>query len=72
MTLKAIEESDPTNPGVQPRPTVGVQFVAIPEFTDLATKVSQDVSAAIAGRGSVDQALDNGQKLAEDVAEKYK
>ena len=49
-----------------------MQFVAIPEFTDLATKVSQDVSAAIAGRGSVDQALDNGQKLAEDVAEKYK
>ena len=72
ITLQAIEEADPTNPGVQPRPTVGVQFVAIPEFTDLATKVSQDVSAAIAGRGSVDQALDNGQKLAEDVAEKYK
>jgi sorbitol/mannitol transport system substrate-binding protein len=71
ITLKAIEEADPTNPGVQPRPTVGVQYVAIPEFTDLATKVSQDVSAAIAGRTTVDAALSSGQQLAQGVASKY-
>ena len=71
-TLKAIESADPTNPGVQPRPTVGIQFVDIPEFTDLGTKVSQDVSGVIAGKTTVDEALDNGQKLAEQVAEKYK
>ena len=56
---------------MQPRPTVGVQFVAIPEFQDLGTKVSQDIAAAIAGRGTVDEALDKGQKLAEDVAKEY-
>ncbi len=71
-TLQAIESADPTNPGVQPRPTVGVQFVAVPEFADLGTKVSQDISAAIAGRGTVKEALDKGQKLAEDVAAEYK
>jgi sorbitol/mannitol transport system substrate-binding protein len=71
ITLKSIEEVDPTDPGVQPRPTIGIQFVDIPEFADLGTKVSQSVSAAIAGRGSVQQALDQGQKLAEDVATKY-
>ncbi len=71
QTLSAIESADPTNPGVQPRPTVGVQFVAIPEFADLGTKVSQDVAAAMAGRGTVKDALDNGQKLAEDVAKNY-
>ena len=71
MTLQAIQEADPTDPGVQPRPTVGVQFVAIPEFQDLGTKVSQDIAAAIAGRGTVEQALDRGQELAEDVASKY-
>jgi sorbitol/mannitol transport system substrate-binding protein len=71
MTLRAIEEADPENPGVQPRPTVGVQFVDIPEFQDLGTKVSQDIAAAIAGRGTVKEALDKGQKLAEDVASKY-
>jgi sorbitol/mannitol transport system substrate-binding protein len=72
MTLKAIEEADPTNPGVQERPTVGVQFVGIAEFQDLGTKVTQDIAAAIAGRGSVEQALANGQKLAEEVAAKHK
>ncbi len=70
-TLKAIESADPTNPGVQPRPTVGIQFVDIPEFTDLGTKVSQDISGVIAGKKTVDEALENGQRLAESVAEKY-
>ena len=70
-SLAAIEAADPTNPGVQPRPTVGVQFVAIPEFQDLGTKVSQDISAAIAGRGSVKEALDKGQEMAEGVAKQY-
>jgi len=71
QTLQAIEEANPENPGVQPRPTVGVQFVDIPEFQDLGTKVSQDIAAAIAGRGTVDDALNKGQTLAEQVAKKY-
>ena len=70
-TLKAIEEADPVNPGVQPRPTIGIQFVDIPEFPDLGTKVSNDISAVIAGKKSVDEALNNGQKLAEQVSKKY-
>ena len=56
---------------MQPRPTIGVQFVDIPEFQDLGTKVSQDIAAAIAGRTTVDEALTKGQELAEDVAKKY-
>ena len=70
-TLQSIEDAKPTDPGVQPRPTVGVQYVAIPEFQDLGTKVSQDIAAAIAGRGTVKDALDKGQQLAEDVAKDY-
>jgi sorbitol/mannitol transport system substrate-binding protein len=72
VTLKSIEEANPTNPGVQPRPAIGVQFVDIPEFADLGTKVSQEVAACIAGNSTVEQALANGQKLAEDVAKKYR
>ncbi|MGW0470706.1 ABC transporter substrate-binding protein [Streptomyces coeruleorubidus] len=71
ITLKSIEGADPADPGTQPRPTVGVQYVAIPEFQDLGTKVTQEISAAIAGRTSVDKALDDGQKLAETVAKNY-
>ena len=72
ITLKAIQEVDPTNPGVQPRPTIGIQFVDVPEFADLGTKVGQDIAAAITGTQTVDQALANGQKLAEVVAKNYK
>jgi sorbitol/mannitol transport system substrate-binding protein len=72
ITLKSIEEVDPANPGVQPRPTVGVQYVTIPEFTDVATKISQDISAAIAGNGDVGPALENGQRLAQQAGDKYK
>ena len=72
ITLKSIQGADPKNPGVQPRPTVGVQYVTIPEFADLGTKVSQEVSSAIAGKTTVEKALADGQKLAEEVATKYK
>ncbi|MFK4088685.1 ABC transporter substrate-binding protein [Kribbella sp. NPDC020789] len=71
-TKAAIETADPKNPGTQPRPAIGIQFVDIPEFPDLGTQVSQDVSSAIAGRMSVDEALKRGQVLADDVAERYR
>src|SRR3954464_3773044 len=71
-TLKAIESADPVNPGVQPRPTIGIQFVDIPEFTDFATKISQDVSAVIANKKTVDEALNSGQPLAQAAGDKYK
>jgi sorbitol/mannitol transport system substrate-binding protein len=70
-TRQAIETADPLDPGVQPRPAPGIQFVDIPEFPALATQVSEDVSSAIAGQMSVDDALDQGQRLAEDVSERY-
>ncbi|MFI9274624.1 ABC transporter substrate-binding protein [Kitasatospora sp. NPDC052896] len=66
-TLDALKSADPDNPGVQPRPAPGIQFVGIPEFEDLGTQVSQQISSAIAGRTSVDQALTTGQSLAEKV-----
>ena len=72
-TLEAINSADPVNPGLQPRPTVGVQFVDIPEFTDVGQKVSEDISAVIAGQKTVDEALDAGQAYAEQkVTKVYK
>ncbi|PKW07021.1 carbohydrate ABC transporter substrate-binding protein, CUT1 family [Streptomyces sp. 1222.5] len=71
MTREAIESARPNDPGVQPRPAPGIQFVGIPEFTDLGTKVSQEISAAIAGRQSVGTALKKSQALAERISEEY-
>ncbi|MER6566687.1 sugar ABC transporter substrate-binding protein [Streptomyces sp. NPDC001093] len=71
MTKQAIESARPGDPGVQPRPAPGIQFVDIPEFTDLGTKVSQEISAAVAGRQSVDSALRHSQALAEKISKEY-
>ncbi len=68
LTVKAIDQADVNNAGTQPRPYTGVQYVGIPEFQSLGTAVSQEISAAIAGRQTVDQALEKGQKQAEQVA----
>ena len=69
LTVKAINQADVNNAGTQPRPYIGVQYVGIPEFQSLGTAVSQEISAAIAGRQTVDQALQKGQKQAEQVAQ---
>jgi sorbitol/mannitol transport system substrate-binding protein len=71
-TLKAMKSANPNDPGVQPRPAPGIQFVDIPEFPALGTQVSQYVSSAIAGQMSVDEALSRGQAVAADVAEQYR
>jgi sorbitol/mannitol transport system substrate-binding protein len=71
LTLKSIENATPNEPTVQPVPYTGVQFVGIPEFQDLGTRVSQQISAAIAGQKSVDDALAQAQQYAEVVGRTY-
>jgi sorbitol/mannitol transport system substrate-binding protein len=68
-TLTSIQEVNVKQPGLYPQPWVGVQYITIPEFQDLGTKVSQEISAAIAGRQSVDAALEKAQRYAEETAE---
>jgi sorbitol/mannitol transport system substrate-binding protein len=67
-TIDIMQAVNPKQPGLYPQPWVGVQYVAIPEFQDLGTKVSQEISAAIAGQQSVDDALSKAQKYAEETA----
>jgi polyol transport system substrate-binding protein len=70
MTLESIKTADPKHPTVDPVPYVGVQFVAIPEFQGIGTAVGQQFSAALAGTESVDQALQNSQRLTERIMKK--
>nr|WP_236544132.1 sugar ABC transporter substrate-binding protein [Spiractinospora alimapuensis] len=69
--LRAIEQADTTDPGTRPVPYEGIQFLAIPEFQDLGTRVSQQLSAAIAGQITVEEALAQSQQYAEVVGETY-
>ncbi|WP_308314418.1 sugar ABC transporter substrate-binding protein [Streptomyces sp. GbtcB7] len=67
-TLTQMKSVNPKQPGVAPQPWVGTNYVAIPEYPDLGTKISQEISAVIAGRESVSVALDKAQDWATDVA----
>jgi len=71
LTLKSIESADPKQPTVKPVPYAGVQFLTIPEFQDLGTRVSQQISAAIAGQTSVSDALAQSQQYAQVVGRTY-
>ncbi|MEV7080272.1 sugar ABC transporter substrate-binding protein [Streptomyces sp. NPDC093516] len=68
----ATDSADPRNPGVAPRPYSGIGFLGIPEFAVLGTAVSEQIAAAIAGRQSVDTALEKSQDLAHAAAAKYR
>ena len=63
VTLDSINTADPINGTVKPKPYVGVQFAAIPEFQGIATGVGQQFAAALTGASTVDAALASAQTL---------
>ena len=65
VTLKAMQTADPTNPCIKKVPYIGVQFVGIPEFQSIGTQVGQNISAALAGKTTVAEALKASQAEAE-------
>ena len=70
VVLNQINEANPEMPGLTPRPGLpGVQYVGIPEFQDIGTRCTQEISAAIAGSQSVDAALDACQAIASEVSQ---
>jgi sorbitol/mannitol transport system substrate-binding protein len=69
-TLDAMSAAPIDNPGTTKRPGLpGVQYVGIPEFQDVGNQCTQQFSAVIAGRTSVDAALGNCQQIASQVGQ---
>jgi sorbitol/mannitol transport system substrate-binding protein len=67
-TLASMREAPIKNPGTTKRPGVpGVQYVGIPQFQDVGNKCTEQFSAVIAGRVSIDSALSNCQAIASRV-----
>ena len=62
---KAIDTANPNDSTLPKSPYVGVQFAAIPEFQAIGIAVGQQMSAALAGKTSVDQALKTSQTAAD-------
>ncbi|MBI5160302.1 MAG: sugar ABC transporter substrate-binding protein [Micrococcales bacterium] len=72
ITKQIMESVDPKNPGVEPQPYTGIQFVSIPEFQDIGNQVSQDMAEVFAGRSQLAPVLAKGQKLAQAAGDKQK
>ncbi|TXT39882.1 MAG: sorbitol/mannitol transport system substrate-binding protein [Comamonadaceae bacterium] len=61
----AIDSANPADSTLPKSPYVGVQFAAIPEFQAIGATVGQQMSAALAGKSTVDAALKASQVAAE-------
>lgn len=62
---KAIDSANLSDSTLPKSPYVGVQYAAIPEFQAIGVAVGQQMSAALAGKVTVDQALKTSQTTAE-------
>lgn len=61
----AIDSANPNDSTLPKSPYVGVQFAAIPEFQAIGVAVGQQMSAALAGKTSIDEALKTAQNAAD-------
>ena len=61
----AIDSANPNDSTLPKSPYVGVQFAAIPEFQAIGLAVGQQMSAALAGQVTVEQALKTSQTAAD-------
>ncbi len=62
---KAIATGRPNQSTLPPSPYVGVQFAAIPEFQAIGVAAGQQMTAALLGKVTIDQALDITQQAAD-------
>ncbi len=61
----AIDTANPNDSTLPRSPYVGVQYAAIAEFQSIGIAVGQQMSAALAGKITVDEALKASQSMAE-------
>ena len=65
LVRDAILHANFTKPSALPVPYVGIQYVGIPEFQAIGTEVGQEISAALTGGTTIEQALELAQREAE-------
>ncbi|MEX1334101.1 MAG: extracellular solute-binding protein [Candidatus Limnocylindrales bacterium] len=66
--LEAMQTAPIDMPGLQERPGLpGIQFVGVAQFQDVGTRCTEQISAAIAGNVSVDDALAACHAIASEV-----
>lgn len=68
MTLKTLESIDFTKPTLDPVPYVGLQYIAIPEFADTGTKMTEYLADYVVDKISLDEAIRKTNDLYNQVA----
>ncbi len=63
VTLDSINTATPNQPTLDPVPYHGVQYVGIPQFESAGQQVSELMSAVVAGKTPVDQALQQADQI---------
>jgi len=63
ITLDSINTATPDQPTLDPVPYHGVQYVGIPQFESVGQQISEIMSAVVAGKTSVTQALQQSDQL---------
>jgi sorbitol/mannitol transport system substrate-binding protein len=67
LTLQEIDSVNVVQPGLNPQPVPGIQYVGIPEFEEFGQQVSAQITAAIDGQESVATALSKSQAIAQQA-----
>lgn len=68
MTLKTLESTEFTKPTLKPVPYVGLQYIAIPEFADAGTKMTEYLADYVVDKISLDEAIRKTNDLFNQVA----
>lgn len=68
MTLKTLESTDFTRPTMEPVPYVGLQYIAIPEFADAGTQMTQYLADYVVDKITLDEAIEKTNDLFNQVA----
>ncbi len=71
VTLDSINTATPDHPTLDAVPYHGVQYVGIPQFESAGQQVSELMSAVVANKTSVDQALQQSDQILSSHVNKY-
>lgn len=70
LVQKSVESADITEPAATDVPYVGIQYVGVPEFQSIGTSVGQQLTDAMTGTTSLDEAQKNSQWVTNQITER--
>ncbi|MCM2129721.1 ABC transporter substrate-binding protein [Larsenimonas rhizosphaerae] len=70
LVFKAITSADPNHPTAEPVPYTGIQFISIPQFQAIGTRVGQLMAGIVSGQSTIEQGLEQGQQFTQRLIDR--